>query len=81
MEPIRAGGKIVQATSNSVTFLIGMYGKFLSAVVQTSPGGQGFNGAEQKTIRAIEVVKPGGGGGWAQKTSLDVKMAVHERKL
>ena len=58
MESIKAGGKIVQATSNSVTFLIGMYGKFLSAVVKTSPGGQGFNGAEQKTIRAVEVVKP-----------------------
>ena len=56
MEPV--SGSLVEATRNSTTFTIGMYGQFLTAVVQTSPGGQGFDGAEQKTMRAISVVKP-----------------------
>ena len=58
MKPIESGVKIIQFTKNSVTFLIGKYGKYHTAVVQTSPGGQGPDAAVQKTVRAIEVVKP-----------------------
>ena len=58
MKPIESVGKIILFTQKNVTFLIGKYGEYLTAVVQTSPGGQGFDAAEQKTIRAIEVLKP-----------------------
>ena len=58
MKPIESEEKIVQFTQKGVTFLIGKYGKYRTAVVQTSPGGQGPDGAEKKTIRAVEVLKP-----------------------
>ena len=58
MKPIESVNKIIVFTQKSVTFLIGKYGKYRTAVVQTSPGGQGPDAAEQKTVRAIEVAKP-----------------------
>ena len=58
MEPICEMQKIVEVTSNNVTFLIGTFGKYCSAIIQTSQGIQGFDGAEKKTARAIDVVKP-----------------------
>jgi nucleoside phosphorylase len=56
MGPVHGG--IVEAIRDSVTFMIGRFGHFLAAVVRTSPGGQGFDGAEQKTTRAVRVVRP-----------------------
>lgn len=61
MKPLSIPGtnaEIIRVDRNGVTFLIGKYGRFVSAIVQTSPGGMGFDGAERKTERAIEVIKP-----------------------
>ena len=61
MKPLQIPGtavEIIQVTRNGVTFHIGKYGVYVSALVQTSPGGMGFDAAEQKTIRAIDIVKP-----------------------
>ena len=58
MKPVSSMEKFIEINRNHVVFLIGMYGKFVSAIVQTSPGGMGFNGAERKTDRAIEAVNP-----------------------
>ena len=58
MKPIESVGKIIKFTEDGVTFMIGKYGEYRTAVVQTSPGGHGFDGAVQKTIRAVDVLKP-----------------------
>lgn len=58
MKPISGNEGLIQVNRNDVTFLIGVYGLFVSAIVQTSPGGAGADGAERKTVRAIEVVNP-----------------------
>lgn len=50
--------KFIEVNRNDVVFQIGMYGSFVSAVVQTSPGGLGYDGAERKTERAIKAVNP-----------------------
>ena len=58
MEFVFGSEKFIEVNRNHVIFLIGMYGKFVSAVVQTSPGGLGYDAAELKTVRAIEAVNP-----------------------
>ena len=38
MKPVSGMEKFIEINRNHVVFLIGMYGKFVSAIVQTSPG-------------------------------------------
>ena len=55
MEP---KGEIRQVTRDGVTFQIGSYGKFKTAIVQTSQGETNANGASIKTFKAIRRVDP-----------------------
>ena len=48
----------VKITRSGVTFMIGTYGKYRTAVVQTSQGILGYDAAVLKTVRAVEVLKP-----------------------
>jgi len=59
LEPLAGRKKLVQITVNGVTFTVGMFGLYHTAVVKSSPGTEGPNAATQKLIRALEVVKPG----------------------
>ena len=59
LEPLAGRKKLTQITANGVTFTVGMFGLYHTAVVMSSPGTEGPNAATQKLIRALEVVKPG----------------------
>ena len=59
MRPISGRTKLVQTTTNGVTFTIGAFGMYRVAVVKTSPGTEGPNAATEKLERALAVVKPG----------------------
>ena len=59
MKPINGRTKLVQTTTNGVTFTVGRFGMYYVALIKTSPGTQGPNAATEKLERALAVVKPG----------------------
>ena len=59
MKPINGRTKLVQTTTNGVTFTVGRFGMYYVALIKTSPGTEGPNAATEKLERALAVVKPG----------------------
>ena len=75
MEPLKGRNNLVQISRNGVTFTVGMYGLYHTAVIKSSPGTEGPNAATQKLIRALGVVKPG------FVISVGVGYGINRRKL
>ena len=59
MKPIAGQKKLLETTSNGVTFTVGMFGLYQVALIKSSPGIAGPNSAAEKLERALRVVKPG----------------------
>lgn len=59
MKPLSGQKSLLEITTNGVTFTIGMFGLYQTAIIKSSPGTQGPNSAAEKLERALRVVEPG----------------------